>query len=145
MREYVVGFRIDPESNKVLLIEKQKPEWQKGLWNGIGGKIEPGEAPAKAMIREFQEETGMLVEDWEHTVQLLGRDFSVYFFRSFGSVEEAKTTTDEKVTSLFIADFTLWPIVPNLAWLIPIQLDKLIWPLVVLDAVSKEDDHVDRS
>jgi len=145
MKDYVVGFRIDRESQKVLLIEKQKPEWQKGLYNGIGGKVEAGESPAKAMVREFEEETGMLVEDWEHTVLLFGKKFSVSFFRSFGSVDEAKTTTDEKVLSLFLADFALFPIIPNLAWLIPLQLDNIEWPVIMRDAHVEEADHVNRS
>jgi 8-oxo-dGTP pyrophosphatase MutT (NUDIX family) len=31
---------------EVLLIEKQKPAWQRGKLNGVGGKIEPGENPS---------------------------------------------------------------------------------------------------
>lgn len=32
------------------------------MWNGIGGKFEPGEDPYTACIREVREETGLVVE-----------------------------------------------------------------------------------
>lgn len=44
MQEYVLGFAFTPKdlkgNQKVVLIEKLKPEWQKGKFNGIGGKLE---------------------------------------------------------------------------------------------------------
>lgn len=33
-----------------------------GLWNGVGGHIEPGETPREAAIREIAEETGYQIE-----------------------------------------------------------------------------------
>ena len=35
-----------------------------GLYNGVGGKIEPGELPLMSMIREFTEETGLTHFNW---------------------------------------------------------------------------------
>lgn len=37
---YVCGFQIHPELKLVTLVRKQKPKWQAGLLNGIGGSIE---------------------------------------------------------------------------------------------------------
>ncbi|EEK78660.1 MutT/Nudix [Bacillus cereus R309803] len=34
----------------------------KGLWNGVGGKIEPGESPLENAIREINEETNIDVK-----------------------------------------------------------------------------------
>lgn len=56
---YCLGFAFTPQQDQVLLILKNKPEWQKGLYNGVGGKVEDGEAVYSAMAREFQEETGI--------------------------------------------------------------------------------------
>jgi len=66
MRRYVLGFMFSPDLWQVLLIRKEKPSWQAGLLNGIGGKIEPGEMPLAAMVREFREETGLDTDpcDW---------------------------------------------------------------------------------
>ncbi len=141
MKEYVVGFRIDRESDLLLLIEKQKPKWQKGYLNGVGGKIEPGEAPMKAMIREFEEETGMLVEDWENTVVLSGPQYQIYFFRSFGKIDEAETTTNEVVIPVRLSGWNMCKIIPNLNWLIPLQLDSLDWPIMIRDAHETEESH----
>ncbi|KKN70481.1 hypothetical protein LCGC14_0430590 [marine sediment metagenome] len=143
MKEYVVGFRIDRKSDLVLLIEKQRPAWQKGYLNGVGGNIEPGEAPLKAMVREFEEETGMLVEDWENTVVLSGPGYQIYFFRSFGEIDEAKTTTDEVLIPIRLSSWNMFNIIPNLTWLIPLQLDKIDWPVVMRDTHEQEADHVD--
>lgn len=55
-RHYVCGFAFT-EDGRVLLIRKARPDWQAGLLNGIGGKVEKGETPTGAMMREFEEET----------------------------------------------------------------------------------------
>lgn len=68
INRYVVAFIFD-YGNNVWLIRKQKPEWQKGCLNGIGGKIEEEELPTQAMYRELWEETG--VEDADcHLMQV---------------------------------------------------------------------------
>lgn len=41
-----------------LVINRLKPPYV-GLWNGLGGKIEPGETPAAGAIREVKEESGV--------------------------------------------------------------------------------------
>jgi hypothetical protein len=54
---FVLGFVFDFEAKKVLLVLKNRPDWQTGLLNGLGGKIEADETPLEAMEREFKEET----------------------------------------------------------------------------------------
>lgn len=55
---YVLGFAFEPYLNQVLVINKTKPDWQVGMMNGVDGKVEEGESPGEAMVREFEEETG---------------------------------------------------------------------------------------
>jgi 8-oxo-dGTP diphosphatase len=43
--------------DQVLLLYRNRPPNQ-GKWNGVGGRIEPGESPRAACLREIQEETG---------------------------------------------------------------------------------------
>ncbi len=39
------------------MLHRQKPP-NKGLWNGVGGRVEPGESGRDCVLREVQEETG---------------------------------------------------------------------------------------
>jgi 8-oxo-dGTP diphosphatase len=64
IQNYVVGFLFDPTLSRVVLIRKEKPAWQKGLLNGVGGKVELNESFEEAMAREFAEETGEWVSHW---------------------------------------------------------------------------------
>ncbi len=68
MKRMVLGFAFNPFANKVLLIHKNRPDWQRGKLNGVGGHIEGSETSRDAMVREFREETGEIVPDfmWTH-------------------------------------------------------------------------------
>lgn len=50
------------DDDRVLLIEKRRGLGA-GLYNGPGGKIEPGETPVAAIKREVDEEVGVAVQD----------------------------------------------------------------------------------
>lgn len=41
---YTLGFIRCEDNNKILLLNRNKPPWM-GLYNGIGGKIQPNETP----------------------------------------------------------------------------------------------------
>lgn len=96
----VLGFLFNKTATVVVLIEKQKPEWQKGFLNGVGGKIEEGETPMQAMIREFKEETGVETTEvvWKPFAKLQGDDWEVYCFCGFsGNADRVKTAEREVV------------------------------------------------
>jgi len=54
------------QSVTVMLFENERlllaQDGETGLWMTIGGAVEPDEAPADAAVREFWEETGLVVE-----------------------------------------------------------------------------------
>ncbi|WP_435360853.1 8-oxo-dGTP diphosphatase [Haloarchaeobius sp. DFWS5] len=50
------------EDDEVLLIEKKRGLGA-GLYNGPGGKVEPGETPREAIVREVREELRIEVHD----------------------------------------------------------------------------------
>ena len=52
---------IDPDG-RVLLAQRPQGKSMAGLWEFPGGKIEPGETPAHALIRELHEELG--IDTW---------------------------------------------------------------------------------
>lgn len=52
---------IDPDG-RVLIAERPPGKAMAGLWEFPGGKIEPGETPEAALIRELHEELGITVK-----------------------------------------------------------------------------------
>ena len=57
----VAAALIDPDG-RVLIAERPPGKAMAGLWEFPGGKIEPGEAPETALIRELHEELGITVK-----------------------------------------------------------------------------------
>jgi 8-oxo-dGTP diphosphatase len=53
---------IDAEG-RVLLAQRPDGKSMAGLWEFPGGKVEPGETPEVALVRELQEELG--IDTWE--------------------------------------------------------------------------------
>ncbi|MCC7358209.1 MAG: 8-oxo-dGTP diphosphatase [Anaerolineales bacterium] len=47
-------------ADDVLLLHRRHPP-NRGLWNGVGGRLEPGEAPLAGVLREVREETGYVL------------------------------------------------------------------------------------
>ena len=52
---------IDAE-NRVLLAQRPPGKSLEGLWEFPGGKLEPGETPEQALVREMMEELGVKVK-----------------------------------------------------------------------------------
>ena len=53
---------IDPDG-RVLLAQRPEGKSLAGLWEFPGGKVDPGETPEAALIRELHEELG--IDTWE--------------------------------------------------------------------------------
>ena len=53
---------IDPDG-RVLLAQRPEGKSMAGLWEFPGGKVEPGETPEAALIRELKEELG--IDTWQ--------------------------------------------------------------------------------
>jgi 8-oxo-dGTP diphosphatase len=54
-------------AGKTLMIHrvKKQNDVHQGKWNGLGGKLEPGETPEECIIREIREESGLAARDPE--------------------------------------------------------------------------------
>jgi 8-oxo-dGTP diphosphatase len=137
---YTCGFLFSPKRSSVLLVCKNRPIWQSGLWNGIGGKLSDGETLLECMRREFREETRIHVNstEWNRFAVEEGSDYVVHFFKSFVSDRETVIAPDHNDVGEPLA----WMSVPtynavgNLHWLIPLALDWRVMDVVVVNAKS---------
>lgn len=122
----VCGFAFSADKRQVALVRKLRPAFQAGLLNGIGGKIEPGERPVSAMVREFREETGYLTRprDWQRFLVLDTPGWRVHFFRAFDiDLSQLLTTTDEPIEVKNVSTLSFQETLRNVQWLVPLCLD----------------------
>lgn len=142
MTEYVCGLMFSTNRQNVLLIEKDRPEWQAGKFNAVGGKIEEEDKWSAtklnvvanepkycysllAIIREFKEEVGIdtLPEDWELFCICEGTDSRIYYFRAFSDkLMDFKQMESEEPMVLPANDIRFRETVPNLQFLVPMAL-----------------------
>jgi 8-oxo-dGTP pyrophosphatase MutT (NUDIX family) len=122
---YVLGFAFSEDRQQVALITKNKPLWQVGKRNGIGGKIEESDNTAfGAMFREFVEETGVRIDGWELYCTMNGSDWEVAVFRTFtNDIYNVQTTTDEYVSIFDVSEIDEIGAISNVPWLVHLALD----------------------
>jgi 8-oxo-dGTP diphosphatase len=138
VKRYVVGFAFSPDDHHVVLIEKRRPAWQHGRVDGVGGHIEDGETPERAMAREFHEEAGIRGVTWTLFALLNGTDFDVWFYRGVTS-QDPRQMTDERVQWVD-ADVLPANVLPNLRWLIPMARAAQMrdWPFRIVEQAGIE-------
>ena len=94
----VVGIITD--NKEILLLKKNNPDWQKGLYNGIGGKVELNITPLETIIKKCQEELGVNISNWielDSEISSSGIEI-VYFLTTLneGEIKKLQSQTDER-------------------------------------------------
>lgn len=138
----VATFPFDLARRQVLLIKKERPAWQVGKLNGIGGKMEAGESAAQAAARELREEAAIDApkRQFQKFCIVTGPDWRVHFFRLFVSDLTYSQKTDEELIVMNVDSLHFYNIIWNLRWLIPMALDTdLVVPTMVYDGTKYED------
>ena len=130
IKEYVVTFLFTLNMNRIWLIEKQKPDWQKGCLNGIGGKVEKGELPLAAAIRELKEEAGIDKMNLWELGYMFGTnndstEFKVWIYTGITDLE-LKTMEEEQVSLKYINEVKTYKCIENVPMLIEACSYKLI-------------------
>ena len=81
-----VGAVIKDGQGRLLLIKRGHTPGA-GLWSLPGGRIEPGETDAEALVREMHEETGLVIEAGQliGTARRPAQDGSVFDIRDYAA------------------------------------------------------------
>lgn len=135
MTEYVTGILFNQMRTRCVLMLKNRPHWQAGYLNAVGGHIEDAETPTQAMYREFMEETNVSIPTWEEVLDLYSQPAGhIHFFRAFypdGVLDCCRTMTDEPIHGISVASLPVQRVIPNLRWIIPVMLAKSLSPFTV--------------
>ncbi len=59
----VVACALVDADHRILVTQRPEGKQLAGLWEFPGGKLEPGERPEAALIRELNEELGLVVKE----------------------------------------------------------------------------------
>lgn len=59
----VVACALIDADGRVLIAQRPQGKALAGLWEFPGGKIEPGETPEQALVRELREELGIVTKE----------------------------------------------------------------------------------
>jgi 8-oxo-dGTP diphosphatase len=75
-----VGGLAYDDAGRLLLVQRAN-EPGRGLWSVPGGRVEPGEDDAAALIREMREETGLQVAPGELIGRVVRGPFAIADYR----------------------------------------------------------------
>jgi len=138
MKHYVLGFVFNRNRDKVLLIEKNRPDWAAGHWNGIGGKVEHEingrlETPDEAMLRECAEEMKMDGAGFEHVITMLCDGGTFFVYRTFCNKDEIPfTQIEDEILKVWPVAHLPENLMASCKWMIEICLSNSIkYPIIV--------------
>lgn len=126
-KEYVLGFIFSTDLKKIALLRKNRPEWQSGLLNGIGGKLEYSENPLEAIVRECKEETGVFISeaDWNYFAFFDGEYHKVHCFKTiYHNIEELVCPESEVIEYISLDNLHNEKLMDNVKYLIPMALSS---------------------
>ena len=119
MKTVVVSAGVLVENGRVLLTQRKAGAHLEGMWEFPGGKVEPGEDPRAALVRELREELGIDVNVGEavdvtfHRYDDADKAVLLLFF------EATRTSTSADPRALDVAAFR---------WAAPSDLATLTFP-----------------
>ncbi len=111
----IVAAAVVIESGRVLLTRRAEGQHLAGLWEFPGGKLEHGESPEQALVRECREECGIEIE----VAEILDVTFHRYPEKDVLLLFYRCSLVSGEVRHLQVADH---------AWVAPKELDRYELP-----------------
>ena len=116
MLEVVAALIMHEDNRRFLLCQRPAHKARGGLWEFLGGKVEPGETKAQALIRECREEIGVVIEPLDEVIDVLHEypDLTVHLTLIRARIMSGEITLHEHqdaqwVTANALAAFALCP------------------------------------
>ena len=127
----VSAVALIDRDGRVLLAQRPEGKSMAGLWEFPGGKVEGGETPEAALVRELQEELG--IETWNsclapltfasHTYDDFHLLMPLFACRKWNGIVQPKE--GQTLKWVYPKDFSNYPMPPADIPLIPILRDWL--------------------
>lgn len=127
----VVAVALIDVDGRVLLAQRPEGKALAGLWEFPGGKVEAGERPETTLIREVEEELGIVVEEpclapltfASHAYEGFHLLMPLYVCRRWNGFVEARE--GQALRWVFPRDLPRYPMPPADAPLIPFLIDLI--------------------
>ena len=105
MKHFNVAAAVFIENNKVFCAQRKDSGETAKLWEFPGGKIEEGETPDEALVREIQEElcVNIRVEDFITIVNHEYKTFSITMHAYLCTILSGKLTLTEHLDSRWLS------------------------------------------
>ena len=127
----VAACALIDADGRVLIAQRPQGKSMAGLWEFPGGKVEPGETPEEALIRELREELGIRVLPAclapltfaSHAYEKFHLLMPLYVCRKFDGMPKGRE--GQALKWVRPRDLRDWPMPPADAPLIPALIDLL--------------------
>lgn len=103
-KEVCRALITDESGMRLLLAKRADHDEGAGLWCAFGGKIDDGESPEDAVIRETEEEAGLILKGVQLYDQHANEGWLTYFYEASATGELVLNLSENSEAAYFSED-----------------------------------------